>query len=144
MIDSPNPPATDSLKALHDRAYKVIKRITFRDRTIRLVVLHDLLWLQLQYIEPDTATGEMSVQNTRPWPIFEKMTDSEIIKTVWLAIQVSTEHQNREHFLVDGHAIFGPHQDVQAQVEIAERTSFGGYAEALAEDGLSVQRGLKV
>lgn len=58
----------------------------------------------------------------RKWRISFHMTPSEIIQTVFLAIQTAEEHETREKFLYKGVAVLGPHWDLN---EFAENIIHG-------------------
>ena len=70
------------------------------------------IYLQGEYDEADTVTGEMGTQVTRRWLLNPFMTKSEIVQTVFKCVITSMEHRVREHFLYHGAPIFGPHYDV--------------------------------
>lgn len=80
-------------------------------------------YLQIQFIAPchDNPMNN-SLQKGRKWLISEHMTDSEIVQTAFLAIQVAEEHEMRETFKFEGQAIFGPHFDLH---HLAEAISVG-------------------
>lgn len=52
------------------------------------------------------------------------MTDSEIVRTCLGAALSYEEHEVREFFTYRGRRIYGPHLDVEALVEIADRVDF--------------------
>lgn len=58
---------------------------------------------------------------TRKWRLSYFMTKSEVIQTAFKAVITSAEHQAREHFLYRGRAVFGPHFNVDALWDIAEK-----------------------
>lgn len=75
----------------------------------------------------DTATGEPMVWKGRKWLISQHSTDTEIVQTVWAAVQRALAHEACELFKFDGAAIYDRHLDVHKLVEL--RT------QALALDG---------
>ena len=80
-------------------------------------------FLQALYDEPDSLTGEPSVQYTRRWFLSPEMGIGEVAQTVFKCVLTSTEHRTREFFRYRGRAVFGPHLDIGALWEIANATT---------------------
>lgn len=59
-------------------------------------------------------TPGVAQQAGRPWLITDRMTDSEIVQTLFLAIMVAEEHEIREGFTYRGRRIFSPHFHIDA------------------------------
>jgi len=79
------------------------------------------IYLQGFYVEADVKTGFLDRQATRRWFLSPAMTKSEIVQTAFKCILTSAEHRVREWFHYDGHAVYGPHFDVDALWELCER-----------------------
>lgn len=79
------------------------------------------LLLQACYEEPDAYTGVVEIQKTRKWMVSTHATKSEIIQTAFKCALTSYEHRCREGFKYKDKAIFGPHFDVDALVEICDQ-----------------------
>jgi hypothetical protein len=84
----------------------------------------DFGYLQATYVEPDIVTGEMERQYTRKWKLSQHMTKSEFVQTVFKCCITSMEHRTREHFRYKGAAVFGPHYDIDALLEICKAHRF--------------------
>jgi len=56
----------------------------------------------------------------RKWRVSKHSTKSEVVQTCLKAVLTAVEHEAREHFVYRGHAIFGPHFDVDALVDLAK------------------------
>lgn len=82
------------------------------------------MFLQAFYVEPDVVTGIPEGQVTRRWFLSPEMTQSEIVRTAFKCIVTSMEHRAREWFAYRGQAIFGPHFDVEALVELCREGKF--------------------
>lgn len=52
----------------------------------------------------------------RIWMITPGMTRSDIVRTVFLAIQVYEEHERREAFRVDDEVIYDPHEELVKEI----------------------------
>lgn len=79
------------------------------------------VFLQLQHYRPDTFTGEMRWGGGGKSYLSPFMTTSEIVRRALGAAIAYEEHEVREEFKYRGVRIFGPHIDVEALVEVAER-----------------------
>lgn len=81
-------------------------------------------FLQAEYVEADTVTGDEGKQLTRRWFISPHMTKSEIVQTVFKCVLTSMEHRAREWFRWKGQPVFCPHFDVEALYEICQKGRF--------------------
>jgi hypothetical protein len=71
----------------------------------------------------DESLGS-TIEGGRKWRISYWMTKSEIVQTAFKAYLAWLEHEAREAFTYKGAAIFGPHFDVEALVELHDRSAF--------------------
>lgn len=83
-------------------------------------------WLQVRFQAPDAGRHYvMSVdeleQRGRKWTLSPHMTRSEIVQTALKAVLAAVEHEAREDFHYRGVPVFGPHIDVMALLDAAER-----------------------
>ena len=78
----------------------------------------DGYYIQIVYTEEDVITGEVAEQHGRKWYVSSWATRGEVVQTAFKAALTSAEHQVREWFRYKGEAIFGPHHDLDALVEI--------------------------
>jgi hypothetical protein len=79
------------------------------------------LYLQVQCLRPDAITGVPGVGRGGKIYLSEHMTQGEIIRKAFGLFMAYEEHECREFFKWDGRAVFGPHIDVQALWEVADR-----------------------
>ena len=70
-------------------------------------------WLCV-HVEVDKCvrTGDDYSWNGREWMLREDMTDSEIMRTAFLATRGAVEHELHEMFKIDGQRPFDPHLDL--------------------------------
>jgi len=96
--------------------YDALDNIEYRDWDIEAgpIGLPDAEWLRVSFM----ADGEK--QYGRKWRLSQHMTKSEIVQTAFKAILTAEEHEVREKFLYRGHAIFGPHLNVDALVGFSQ------------------------
>jgi len=78
-------------------------------------------YLQVACWRPDTYTGEMGEGRGGKAYVSPHATDSELVQTVWGLYQSYVVHEARETFLFRGRRVYGPHIDVTALWEVAER-----------------------
>lgn len=78
----------------------------------------DVFYLVIEFDEPCNVTGKPATQRSRKWLLSPHMTRSEVVQTAWLAVKTAMEHEMREQFLFRGEAIFGPHFDVGALINL--------------------------
>lgn len=78
-------------------------------------------YLQIQFVAADNMTGVPERQYCRKWQLTEHMTPTELVRTVHLAVIQAELHELDEQFKYKGKAIYNPHTDVEALVEIADR-----------------------
>ena len=79
------------------------------------------LYLQLACWRPDTFTGEPAEGRGGKAYLTPYATDSELVQTVWGLYQSFVLHEARETFRYRGRRVYGPHIDVRALWEVAER-----------------------
>jgi hypothetical protein len=109
----------------------VLAEIRFYDYEFYVHEDSDFGYLQATYMEADIVTGEPERQYTRKWKLSMHMTKSEFVQTAFKCCITSMEHRTREHFRYKGAAVFGPHFNVDALVDLCKAKRHD-YREALA------------
>jgi hypothetical protein len=79
-------------------------------------------YLQIACQRPDTFTGVMGEGRGGKKYLTEHVSKSEVVGTLMGLYLAYVEHEARETFLYKGRRVFGPHIDVDALWEVAERT----------------------
>lgn len=111
----------------YDRVLALVQHLDInRDREYGLeVALPDwgsgLVGIQVLCERPDTYTGEYGTGRGGQRLLFPGQTDSSIVRTALAAFLAYEEHEVREAFTYRGKRIYGPHVDVDALVEVADR-----------------------
>src|SRR5687768_12140871 len=72
---------------------------------------------------PYSGATTLSEQKGRKWYVSPYATESEVVQTALKAVLTFLEHEAREQFHYKGKAIFGPHLDVEALLQLADQTS---------------------
>lgn len=99
------------------RVQRVLHRITYKQNWSIAYQIHkatEHFFIQWIFV----VNGQQ--HRGRKWYVSPHATDSEIVQTALMAVIAAEEHEAREHFLVDGQAIFGPHHDVNALIDIKQ------------------------
>lgn len=78
-------------------------------------------YVQVTCQRPDTYTGEFGTGRGGRRILSPEQSDSSIVRTVFAAFIAYEEHEMREGFQYQGKRVFGPHIDVDALVEVADR-----------------------
>lgn len=90
-----------------DDLQQLVKRIHTPARRLRIGQLGDGHFLQVVF-EADGQTW-----HGRKWYVSAYSEDNEVCQTALKALLTSLEHEAREHFTVDGKAIYAPHYDLE-------------------------------
>lgn len=79
-------------------------------------------WCQIVCHEGvDTTTGQPASWTGRKWKLSFHMTDTEVVQTVWAAVQRAIIHETCELFKFKGAAIYDRHLDVHLLADLALR-----------------------
>jgi hypothetical protein len=70
-----------------------------------------LLWVEFE--RPDTRTGQVGIGRGRDEVVWSGSSESSVIKTAWVLIEMNVRHELMEGFKVDGVRIFDPHRTVE-------------------------------
>jgi hypothetical protein len=113
-------------KKHYERVWALVGRVAYRDDDDYVFKVGETEgmkypFIQLQHYRRDAITGEWGWGAGGKAYITQHATDSEIFQTMIGLAKSYEEHEVREHFLVDGARVFGPHIDTMALKEIAER-----------------------
>src|SRR5215467_3075651 len=95
-----------------------------RDRLYSLEIgftANNSVYIQVLCERPDTYTGEYGTGRGGIRIINPGQSDSSIVRTIFAAFLAYEEHEVREAFTYKGKRIFGPHLDIDALVEVADR-----------------------
>jgi hypothetical protein len=103
---------------------EILGGIRFYDYEFYVHADSEFAYLQATYVEPDIVSGKRERQYTRKWRLSEHMTKSEFVQTAFKCCITSMEHRTREHFRYQGHAVFGPHFDVDALLDLCKSRAF--------------------
>lgn len=94
----------------------IVDNISYNDWTIRLDRYADNgpPYVQILFMDKDRITGNLEQQRCRKWVLSFFMTDSEVVRTTFQAIQQAALHEVQEAFKYKGKRIFNPHMDYDA------------------------------
>lgn len=105
----------------------VCRNIEFPKGRVRWGYLDEactVYYLQIVMLLPDAdnPTGPDTEQRGRKWHISRFSVESEVVYTALYAFLKFMEHEAREQFRYRGTRLFGPHINVNALMEVAEKT----------------------
>lgn len=98
----------------------LISLISFRDWTFHVGVMGDGHYIQVQFRAKDSTGGPEQNWNGRKWYISQHATNQEVIQTCFKAVMTAMEHEVREEFKYRDVAVFQPHMDLDALVDLAQ------------------------
>lgn len=85
-------------------------------------VPHRKGWLvNVTFERPDTITGEIGRGKGRQEVIWSDSTESSVVKTCWLLVELMVRHELMEGFNYKGRRIFNPHNTVNELIEIQDK-----------------------
>ena len=70
-----------------------------------------LLWAEFE--RPDVDTGKMGVGRGRDEIIYQGSSESSVVKTAWLVVELLVRHELMEAFQYKEKVIFNPHHSVE-------------------------------
>ena len=78
-------------------------------------------YLQIQFMAPDSFTGVVERQYCRKWMLSRFMTDSEIVRTAYKAIESTVLHELQEDFRFMDEPVYRPHFDIYEFVKLSRQ-----------------------
>ena len=102
----------------------IVLRVNYPDHRWLIGDDGSSLFIQIAYDEVDVDEPERGLreQRGRKWKISRWMIEDEVFRTMLAASLASAEHRVREHFLVDGVRVFGPHLDINQLIEFVKQS----------------------
>ena len=97
----------------------ILTNISYRDWDIVFRDERAIPYLQIQFDAPDSFTGVVERQHCRKWMLSRFMTDSEIVRTAYKAIEAAIIHEMQEDFRFHGESVYRPHVDIYALLELS-------------------------
>lgn len=76
-------------------------------------------YMQVFYTAPCSKTGNIEEWRGGKHYLTEHMTDDEIVKKAWAAIQAAVHHEVMEGFKFDDTILFNPHVDFRKLIEVS-------------------------
>ena len=99
--------APSGIRMSTDRGYRFeVQEISHEDPTIDGFLIRCGFW------RPDTSTGEMGEGFGRWNHVPRSATDTAVVMTAWVAIDLVVRHESMEAFLFRGVRLLNPHKDL--------------------------------
>lgn len=100
----------------------IIGRTSYLDWEFHLGDMGDGFYVQVQFDAPDSETGKVERQHCRKWYISKWMTETEVVDTLYKAVEAAVIHEMKENFQFKGRMIHNPHTSVAARYEACVKT----------------------
>jgi hypothetical protein len=113
---------------------RLVRRISFNffgNKTFRFRLAFDQvykdpkkggrMYLQVEYFNYCTKTGNGEWWKGRKWYLSEFMTRDEVVKTAYVAIKAVIEHEIMESFKVDDKIVFNPHTPYTELMKVSQK-----------------------
>lgn len=91
---------------------ELINEVEYKDWKFYIDQRADCFTLQIKFYDVCIITNEIELQSCRKWFLSQHMTDNEIIRTAYLAVEVAERHEMCEKFKYGNKLINNPHFDV--------------------------------
>lgn len=75
-------------------------------------------YVQVLFKDKDRISGKEEIQRCRKWMLSYHMGNSEVVRTVFQAIQGAVAHEVNEAFKYKGARIFNPHMDYDELAQV--------------------------
>lgn len=107
-----------------DTIKEIVSNCQFNDWTL-YVGFDGRAYVQVLFMDKDRITGKEELQRCRKWYLSYHMTNSEVIRTTFMAVEAAMLHEVQEAFKYKGQRIFNPHMDYEALAEVMQRKEIG-------------------
>lgn len=111
----------------------IIGRTSYLDWEFHLGDMGNGFYVQVQFNAPDSETGKVERQHCRKWYISKHMTETEIVDTLYKAVEAAVIHEMKENFTYNGSMIHNPHTSVGARMEACTQTEHRAPPKGVAE-----------
>lgn len=81
-------------------------------------------FVKAKFERPDTETGIMGIGAGRGEFIPEGTTESGVVKTCWLCIELLVRHETMESYRYKGARIFNPHHSVDELASLEKKHAY--------------------
>lgn len=91
----------------------IISKVKFRNWDVLVRYDGPRQFLQVQFDAPDSFTGVMAHQYCRKWMLSPYMTETELVRTAYKAVEAAVLHEAQEDFRYMDEAVYRPHFDIK-------------------------------
>lgn len=99
------------------RVKEIIDRIRYKDWEFLVMEKGDGFLIQATFMGIDVETGKVELQKCRKWYVSPHSCDSEIVRSVFLAVRQAEEHELCENFIYKGQQVYNPHLDMDMMAD---------------------------
>jgi hypothetical protein len=88
---------------------RIIRQISYKDWNFIVHDKGDGFLVQAIFVGPDSETGKDELQKCRKWYVSSHACLSEVVRTLYMAVEAAEFHEFQERFKFMGQAVFSPH-----------------------------------
>lgn len=107
-----------------DEINTVISNVKYKDLVFYLGNDNGRPYLQIHFYAKDRNTGEIALQKSRKWMLSSYMTETELVRTAHMAVEMAELHEVNERFKYKGQIIYNPHTSVQALLKACQEEEY--------------------
>lgn len=96
---------------------KILSKIEYKNWRFYVEDRHDCMTLQIVFNDTCVLSGREVTQYCRKWFISKHMTDNEVIRTAFMAVEKAEFHELCEKFKYKGVSINNPHINLEKIAE---------------------------
>jgi len=94
----------------------IVADVKYLDWELYVDKMGDGFYVQVRFDAPDSETGVIESQHCRKWYISKWMSETEVVDTVYKAVEAAVIHEMKESFTYRGNMIHNPHTSVAARM----------------------------
>ena len=100
---------------------RLVNKCSYGNWKILLRLDDDRPYVQIKFEDACAFSGVVEEQSCRKWMLSYHMCDSEVIQTVYAAIERAVIHEAKEKFKFENKTIFNPHRSVYSLLDICTK-----------------------
>ena len=100
-----------------DSVQKIVSLVKYKDWAFLVMDKADGFLIQATFNGLDVDTGKVELQKCRKWYVSAHSCDSEIVRSMFLAVRQAEEHELCENFNYRGQQVYNPHLDMDSMAD---------------------------
>ncbi len=95
------------------RLQAIVDQLDYKHWSFRLLEKHNVPYLRVEFWAPSSRTGDLELQQGRPWILMSDWTEQQVVQTALMAVLAAEEHEARESFTFKSRPLFSPHHQLE-------------------------------